>query len=512
MQKINYACLFFACLLCACAANPNGDKNTKSAATKVKETFNTMKESGAKLISKSGDKNPVIKDLAKQRTENKYAIGVENDLMNHRAQSYGIFDSSEINQYLSGLRQKLQVASGMTGVPGNIYVDASMAINALATADGNIFINWGMLKHLTSEDEVAAIVAHELAHVLLSHHDSNAVTDYERKAQFFHTQSVVISAVGRKVSNNQSGNIELGDLKSTEVSQLQKLHLLVKLSADILSPSWERTQEREADLLGVDLLIAAGYNPDGMLNMLSVLKQDEKNNAKEQDNKALLDNAFNVATHPDSFAKIDSSINLLKPFLGKNHADSQDRIDDVAMYLQKHYAEANTTGPYQIESWKKITLSPKLKKVIKAYDGAYAADKLLEQGKNKEALKIASSTIGSVKNHSYPAYIYSQALEKNNRNKEAEAILKNAVEHKEASGNVYMRLSETYANNGKYKEALAFSKKGHTKFGNSPHFLSSIIRYNRLSGNLQEANSLSNDCALNHTAYKDACTAALSSN
>lgn len=506
MRKINTVFLLIIIIfLCGCATKPNTGSGEKSVATKMQETLAGLKQTGSKIISRSGDKNPVIKDLISPYKPNQYAVGAEKDVMNYRAQSYGLLDSMELNQYLSTIRQKLQKASNVTGVPGGVYVDANMEMNASASADGNLFIYWGVLRNLSSEDEVAGIVAHELAHVLLGHHDSNAIIDYNRKIQFLHEKSVSVIATGRKISNSQTGNITIKDLKSSEIGQLEKLHLLVKLSADIISPTWQRTQEREADLLAVDLLIAAGYNPDGLLNMLSVLKQNEKNTAKEQDYMALLDDGYNVATTQDNVSKINSSVSLLQSFLGKNHTDNQTRIDDVSLYLQKHYAEANTTGPYQIESWKAITKSPKLKKIVIAYDGAYAAEKLIEQGKSIEALRLSTSTLGNAKNHSYPIYIQSLALEKNNKTKNIEAMLKTSTEQKEASGIVYQQLMSKYEEKGQYKQALAFSQKGYAKFGNSPVFLPRLVRYNRLTGNMDGAHTIANDCSLNHTFYKDRC-------
>lgn len=503
MQKIILVLLIFALLGCAAQSKTSNSSDQSSSTSYVKDKFNNLKDSGEKLLSRSGEKNTIIQDLPSSFHISAYSIGADKDVLRHRADSYGLVDSKDLSNYLSGIRSRLVASSGMAGIPGNAFIDASLEIGATSSADGNVYLNWGFLKNFSYEDDVAALLAHELAHVMLGHHDSNALLDYNRKAQWFQGKGILISAIAR---NKNNGSI---NIKDSEVAQLQKLQLLVNLNSSVISSSWQRTQEREADLLAVDLLVKSGYNPDGVINMLSILKQNEEYTSTKPDQKVMLENAINLAVNEDNISKAQSVINILEPFLGTNHGDAETRIKDVSKYLRKYYSDSSSSPPYKKDKWEKVTSNSKLKKIITAYDGAFAAEKQFQAGNIKEAYHLSNVTIGTQKNQSYPTYIYSTTLEALYRSKEADNLLTQSLTAQEVSGPVYQKLAYKYSAKGNNKKALELIKDAHSKFSEPPTFMPDLIRYSRLSGDMKEARSLADSCSIKHTEYKDDCLKAL---
>ena len=109
------------------------------------------------------------------------AVGEEKDLARYRGDSLGFVRSAALEQYLNELRDALILRSGKTGVPGRVVIIANPSFDALSTPDGNVYISMGALQMLDSADEVAALLAHELAHVLLKHHTSDVIGDMQRR-------------------------------------------------------------------------------------------------------------------------------------------------------------------------------------------------------------------------------------------------------------------------------------------------------------------------------------------
>ena len=118
------------------------------------------------------------------------------------------------------------------------------AVNAIATAEGNIGFNTGLVDILGSEAEVAAILSHEFAHVVLAHVDAavqNQVTGY---------------LVGAFLGGALAGALGV-DPQGLADSFMQA-------GSEIGAVSYSREMEIEADRMAVYILHAAGYEPEAM--------------------------------------------------------------------------------------------------------------------------------------------------------------------------------------------------------------------------------------------------------
>jgi hypothetical protein len=109
------------------------------------------------------------------------AVGEAKDIAQHRGDGLGYVRSAVLEEYLNETRGRLIAATGKTGVPGRVMILAHGGFVAFSTPDGNVYVAMGLLETLESADEVAAILAHETAHVLLKHHTSDLIGDMQKK-------------------------------------------------------------------------------------------------------------------------------------------------------------------------------------------------------------------------------------------------------------------------------------------------------------------------------------------
>lgn len=123
------------------------------------------------------------------------------------------------------------------------------SVNAFALPGGYIFVTKGMLKQLSTEAQLAAILAHELAHVIARH--SSAAMSREIGIE------ILLSAATSE--KTPGGVLTAADL-----------------TRQILGLQYSKTDEREADTGGLDYMFRAGYNPYGMVETMQMLQSQRQ--------------------------------------------------------------------------------------------------------------------------------------------------------------------------------------------------------------------------------------------
>jgi predicted Zn-dependent protease len=198
---------------------------------------------------------------------------------------YRPYQNAEVTNYLNVLGQTLAQASDRPETFGGYHflVLDSAEINAFAAPGGLIFVSRGMLRNCRSEDAVAAVLAHEIAHVQLRH--GLQAIDRSRLTQALTT----VAAEGTKTF----GSKELADLtRSFEGS-------ITDITSTMINNGYSRAFEREADAAAVRILSRVGYDPGGLVAMLSEMEKNLKPGG--------LDFA---KTHPSPKSRIDDILSL----------------------------------------------------------------------------------------------------------------------------------------------------------------------------------------------------------
>ena len=118
--------------------------------------------------------------------------------------------------------------------------------NAFALPGGKIGVLTGMLRVARTQDQLATVIAHEVAHVLAAHPNERVSTTYAAQQGLQLAQAVAGGPGGER--NQLMGLLGLG------------------AQFGVLMP-FDRAQEREADLLGLDLMAEAGFDPAASLEL-----------------------------------------------------------------------------------------------------------------------------------------------------------------------------------------------------------------------------------------------------
>lgn len=440
----------------------------------------------------SSDKRPLVADLKPGTYErSRLAVGEEKDLAQQRGEGFGFVPSASLNAYVNRIRGRLLTASGVTGVPGRTVILANPAFAAYSTPDGNVYVAMGWLPFLSDGDEMAAIIAHELGHVLLTHHSSDIVVGVRKRAQSLHELGLSAKTV-----------IDKKPAAKSDQEALQISNLVAEASDKLAMPAWSRRQERDADLLGVDLLVRAGYSPGAMVSMLEKLRAWQQKHKEADD--AFWERARHTAVN-DIGAGFKMTLDHFIAELSVSHPDTGQRIEDVVAYLDRHYGE-HPLPAVTVASWNGLRAAPDVRETMRNYDLAFSARKLLERRKAREAYSYAQSAVtGRTATHAYPNWILARSAMAVGRRDEASAALDRAVKSNEPIRAVYEEIISTNEQRGNLDAALGWTDKATTSFGETDRWLPTKIRLLRKSGRVDEANALTLKCSVDAPDWRKLC-------
>jgi beta-barrel assembly-enhancing protease len=147
-------------------------------------------------------------------------------------------------------------------------------VNAFALPGGETFLFTGLYRRLRSDDEVAAVMGHEMTHVRKQHW---------AKAEVEREKREVLLGAGLAL-------LHAGQAAQTVGEQ----------AAGILGLKYSRKEEDEADQGGLENLVAAGYNPRGMLDLFETLRKAAGNGGDRLTGDFLSD-------HPLTSARIEAT-------------------------------------------------------------------------------------------------------------------------------------------------------------------------------------------------------------
>lgn len=173
--------------------------------------------------------------------QNQLSLKVLRQFRNHRS----VIEDPELSSWLRGIGNRLVSQSGYRG---NVYflLSNNPEVNAFATMGGIIVINTGLILHADSESELAAVMAHEIAHVSQKHLDRLVANS---KGSVLGTSAAVLAGILAGTQDSQAGSAII----ATALAAQQHRQL-----------DYSRSMESEADSVGIRTLARAGFKPSGM--------------------------------------------------------------------------------------------------------------------------------------------------------------------------------------------------------------------------------------------------------
>ena len=192
----------------------------------------------------------------------------------------GEYRWSPAQAYLNGILEKLAAASETPGKAYRVTILNTPVVNAFALPSGNLYVTRGLLALANDTSEVAAVMAHEIAHVT-AHHAADRAEQEKRTA--------LISKAASVIQNQQKG----AEVRS--------------LSARSLA-SFSRQQELDADQIGVKVIARAGYDPFAASRFLASLGRSTALRSILIGQKPGGDRPDILSTHPSTPERVERAI------------------------------------------------------------------------------------------------------------------------------------------------------------------------------------------------------------
>ncbi|UCV13039.1 M48 family metallopeptidase [Dechloromonas denitrificans] len=454
------------------------------------------------LLDSPGSKAPIFTQLTPGKHEASImAIGGDRDLargQNGSHHTMGYINSKDIETYLNTIRNRFVAVSGVTDVPGKVKLTADLTHGAKATADGNIFIPITWLLDTESEDALAAVIAHELSHVLLKHQSTNIVGSIQKKLQSGHEMLLGLKMDVRKTT--QLGKKDNKALLAAQVS--------VALVDNLIMPSWNRRQETEADLLAVDLMIRAGYTPDGMDDMLQTMKTSEE---KQQKSRAAIETQLKELALQNPELAVKKALSTLIEDLSNTHPETEKRREAITDYRDKHYAEAPIPD-YSSSAIKKLKAMRSVGPLLNNYRHTLKARNRLDEGNVQQAYSEALLGVKApTAKDAIPNWILWKTAHAAGKDRLHQDALRNVLNNSEPIKAVYEEIITSEEQAGRHQIALNYVIKAQKVFGDDPEWTPHKIRLLSKLGRKDEAKLETAKCILDTPEQKHKCREAAKS-
>ncbi len=318
------------------------------------------------------DQQPILKTIDPGHTTAMLAMGEDEDRKQEQSNGLGLIRNDTFEKYANEILDRLKVASKVDNIPGHVYLKAVNAWSAKATASGNIYVPIGILGDINSEDVFAALLAHELSHVIQNHADADLIVKITKKSVY--VTSIASGLSGKSVVDSDAFRGAIGSFAASEI---------------FLTPFWSRNQEIEADCLGLDILVAAGYSPNAMGELLKLLEVLDERNKIEREKKLMMIKEASQKVQNDAIRNFDfdtcfkSALSDAKGALGEGiktlmdtHGSAGERIDELRAYKKKHYRRADRKN-YETIKWQAAINTEKMRQAVLGVENAYLAHEYL---------------------------------------------------------------------------------------------------------------------------------------
>lgn len=200
--------------------------------------------------------------------------------------TYGEYEDPELQRYVQEIGKRLAAHSHRPELIYRFTVLDSKDVNAFALPGGYIYITRGLLAYLNDEASLAAVLGHEIGHVTARH----AVQQYS---------AAQIANIGATL-----GAILIPGMNNPAAGQL------VNIVGTAVLRGYGREHELEADRLGAVYMARSGYDPQRILGVLGVLKDQQQYAAEIARLEGREPSGYHglFATHPDNDTRLQEVV------------------------------------------------------------------------------------------------------------------------------------------------------------------------------------------------------------
>jgi len=288
-----------------------------------------------------------------------------------------IIEDPELNTWIRSLGNQLTANAPQSSTPFYFVIARDSSVNAFATMGGVVVVNAGLILRSSSESELAAVMAHEIAHITQRH-----IIRMIRKSEGnkFANGAALLAGIIASTKNAEAGSAIIN--ATLAVSAHRQL-------------TFSRDAESEADRVGLRILARAGFDPKAMPAFLAKLEQfSDGNNANSREY---------LQSHPLTLKRVSDTQARAKriPFHGIKHRSSYLYMREKVRVLSRSTQATPDKIPANIKK--------------------YAKALLLSQRNND---RLALQTLGSRSRIIPEAVLIGKLLNKQRRYKETIGLLK----------------------------------------------------------------------------------------
>jgi predicted Zn-dependent protease len=189
-----------------------------------------------------------------------------------------------LQQYVNHVGRWLAAQTERPDLPWRFGVMDAPQLNAFAVPGGTIFVTRGLVARMKSEAELAGVLAHEISHVLRKHH---------------------LKAIQKGAQTALAGEVLSTAVQNQNSAAREKL---ISFGAEMYTRGLDKSDELEADRLGVVIAARAGYDAYGLPGVLQTLQ------AMNAEDSGL---ALMFKTHPAPAERLDALGDKLQPTLDR---------------------------------------------------------------------------------------------------------------------------------------------------------------------------------------------------
>ncbi|HIJ84676.1 MAG: peptidase M48, Ste24p [Magnetococcales bacterium] len=341
-----------------------------------------------------------------------------------------VLDSPEIVELFESIGKPLVKAAGLTAESVQFHVILNSQINAMALPNGHLVFNSGLLDQCESPEELASVMAHEIAHLSAGHY-----MRLQREMQSISIQALLASVVGL-AAGVASGNSSISQAALVGSSAAAQSVMLDSM----------REKESQADRLAVHYLANAGYNPGSMASFLNHLLGEQR--------KASLPAPY-LLTHPLSMERVldaERTAASVTP-----NTTQKPKTDPIALKRVQAYLIASTeTDPKKAETFFQTRLGINPNDLPARYGLAlvhrYA-------GETKKAHGLIDSLLLSLPKDPYLLREKGLLLLDDGKPEIAEQIFSQALTYRPDNPDLRYRLSISLNEGGKLEQAARLLRK-----------------------------------------------------
>lgn len=271
-----------------------------------------------------------------------------------------VYNDEKLQKYVEEVGNRVAAASHRPDLDYTFTVIDSPEINAFALPGGYVYVNRGLLAFMNNEAELAAVLGHEIAHITARH-----AVQRQGRGQL----AKIAATVGGFATAVATGSGYVGQ----QISDIASIWAQTGLSG------FGREQELEADRLGAEFIVSAGYEPQAVIDVITVLKNHEDFNRKVAVNTSTYHGLF--ATHPRNDKRLKQAIEEVdqmsdKELVSIDDANFREALDGLVIGESNQGQRQDKRNRYYQDTFGYTLIFPDSWEVEETITTAVASDNL----------------------------------------------------------------------------------------------------------------------------------------